>query len=253
MKAFLNKSIHVKPADLDYNQKQSVIGLLTNKILDAKRKEFISIKKFIEELDIETIVEIGMHFGTDTQDFRKMHPNARIVSFEPDPRNIKMIKKLGNDKLCELYELAVSNTNEPMDFYLSSGNSTGLLNDLLLNENDWSCSSSLKKPTNHLLKHRWVTFPNKVEVNCTKLDDFLPLKNTKIDFMWVDVQGAEDLVFSCAQETLKNTHYDYTEYSNQELYEKQLNLDGVLNLFPGFKVLYDYGGDVLLENMSFVK
>jgi FkbM family methyltransferase len=86
----------------------------------------------------------------------------------------------------------------------------------LLNENDWSCSSSLKKPTNHLLKHRWVTFPNKVEVNCTKLDDFLHLKNTKIDFMWVDVQGAEDLVFSCAQETLKNTHYVYTEYSNQE-------------------------------------
>jgi FkbM family methyltransferase len=211
----------------------------------------VDIKQVIRDLKIETFVEIGMHFGTDTVDFRKMHPNARIVSFEPDPRNIAMIKKLGNDKLCELYEFAISDTNEPMDFYLSSGNATGLLDDSILTENDWSCSSSLKRPTGHLIQHKWVTFPNKVKVNCTKLDDFTPLKNTKIDFMWVDVQGAEDLVFSCAQETLKNTHYVYTEYSNQELYEKQLNLRGVLNLFPGFKVVHDFGGDVLLENMNF--
>jgi FkbM family methyltransferase len=228
--------------------------MLSKKFLDkirGKKPNMVDIKQVIQDLKIETFVEIGMHFGTDTADFRKMHPHARIVSFEPDPRNIAMIKKLGNDKLCELYEFAISDTNEPMDFYLSSGNSTGLLNDSLLNENDWSCSSSLKKPTGHLIQHKWVTFPSKVKVNCTKLDDFVPLKNTKIDFMWVDVQGAEDLVFSCAQETLKNTHYVYTEYSNQELYEKQLNLQGVLNLFPGFKVLHDYGGDVLLENMNF--
>jgi len=209
------------------------------------------IKQIIQKLDIQVFVEIGMHFGTDTQDFRKMHPNSRIVCFEPDPRNIEMIKKLGNDKICELYELALSNTNEPMDFYLSSGKCNGLGN--LLDSNDWSCSSSLKKPTGHLSLHRWITFPTSVKVQCSKLDDFEPLKNTKIDFMWVDVQGAEDLVFSCGQETLKNTHYVYTEYCNQELYENQLNLEGILKLFPGFKVLIDYGGDVLLENTNFNK
>ena len=228
--------------------------MLSKKFLNkirGKKPIMVDIKQVIRHLKIETFVEIGMHFGTDTVEFRKMHPNARIVSFEPDPRNIAMIKKLGNDKLCELYEFAISDTNEPMDFYLSSGNATGLLDDSILTENDWSCSSSLKRPTGHLIQHKWVTFPNKVKVNCTKLDDFTPLKNTKIDFMWVDVQGAEDLVFSCAQETLKNTHYVYTEYSNQELYEKQLNLRGVLNLFPGFKVVHDFGGDVLLENMNF--
>jgi len=211
----------------------------------------MQIKQFIGNLKIDVFVEIGMHFGTDTQDFRKIHPNARIVSFEPDPRNIQMIKKLGNDKICELYELALSNTNQPMDFYLSSGSSKGLLTDPLLTQNDWSCSSSLKKPTGHLSLHKWITFPNKVVVPCCKLDDFEPLKNTRIDFMWVDVQGAEDLVFSCAQETLKNTRYVYTEYCNQQLYEGQLNLHEILKLFPGFRVLIDYGGDVLLQNMNF--
>ena len=210
----------------------------------------MNIKRFIEQLDIKVFVEIGMHFGIDTVDFRRMHPEARIVCFEPDPRNIQMIKKLGNDKICELYETAVSNTNEPMEFYMSSGNSKGRLNDALLTDNDWSCSSSLKKPTGHLSLHKWITFPNSVKVNCCKLDEFEPLKNTKIDFMWVDVQGAEDIVFSCAQETLKNTRYVYTEYCNQQLYEGQLNLQQVLGLFPNFKVLHDYGGDILLENMN---
>jgi FkbM family methyltransferase len=209
------------------------------------------IKQFIQKLDVQVFVEIGMHFGTDTLDFRRMHPNARIVSFEPDPRNIEMIKKLGNDKICELHELALSNTNEPMDFYLSSGDSRGRVPEVILQQNDWSCSSSLKKPTGHLDLHKWITFPTSVKVPCCKLDDFESLKNTKIDFMWVDVQGAEDLVFSCAQETLKNTHYVYTEYCNQQLYEGQLNLQEVLKLFPGFRVLIDYGGDVLLQNTNF--
>ena len=211
----------------------------------------MNIKQFIQDLDIKVFVEIGMHFGIDTLDFRRMHPEARIISFEPDPRNIQMIKNLGRNKICELYEIALSNTNESMDFYLSSGDSRGRVPEVILQQNDWSCSSSLKKPTGHLTLHKWITFPNKVVVPCCKLDDFEPLKNIKIDFMWVDVQGAEDLVFSCAQETLKNTRYVYTEYCNQQLYEGQLNLQEVLKLFPGFRVLIDYGGDVLLQNTNF--
>ena len=212
------------------------------------------IKHFIRQLDIQTFVEIGTHYGTDTQDFRKMFPHARIVCFEPDPRNIEMIKKLGNDKICELHELALSNTNDSQEFFLSSGDSRGRVPEVILQQNDWSCSSSLKKPTGHLDVHKWITFPKSVQVKCCKLDEFEPLKNTKIDFMWVDVQGAEDLVFSCAQETLKNTHYVYTEYCNQELYEGQLKLPQILALFGSdWKVVFDYGGDVLLQNMRFSK
>jgi FkbM family methyltransferase len=217
----------------------------------------MTIKQFIKNLDVKVFVEIGAHFCTDTQDFRKMHPQARIVCFEPDPRNIEVIKKLGNDKICELHELALSNTNEPMDFHLSSGNPLGKSTDPLTLAYDWSFSSSLKKPTGHLDQHRWITFPNTVKVQCSKLDDFEPLKNTKIDFMWVDVQGAEDLVFSCAQETLKNTHYVYTEFSDYELYEGQLNLSKLLNLFGSEWELVQgvcpaphptHGGDILLRN-----
>jgi hypothetical protein len=70
--------------------------------------------------------------------------------------------------------------------------------------------------------------------------------------MWVDVQGAEDLVFSGAKETLKNTRYVYTEYSNIELYIGQLTRDQILKLFGSdWKILHDFGGDVLLHNTDF--
>jgi hypothetical protein len=70
--------------------------------------------------------------------------------------------------------------------------------------------------------------------------------------MWVDVQGAEDIVFSGAKETLLRTHYVYTEYCNTELYKDQLTLAKLLELFgSNSKVIHDFGGDVLLENTKF--
>ncbi len=212
------------------------------------------IKQFIQQIPIRTFVEIGCHFGTDTEDFRKYHPNSRIVCFEPDPRNIQILKQRGIDKICELHPVALSNENGSASFYLSSGDSRGRVFEEILQENDWSCSSSLKKPTGHVLLHPWITFNNQVTVETKRLDDIETLKNTKIDFMWVDVQGAEDLVFSGAVETLKNTKYLYTEYSNYQLYEGQLNRDSIIQLLGNnWNIIFDYGGDILLHNSHYVE
>jgi hypothetical protein len=211
----------------------------------------MDILEFIKNTPIQTFVEIGAHFGTETEKFREMHPTARIVCFEPDPRNLDMLAKRGIDKIAEIHPHAISNVNGIQTFYLSGGDvgSVDQNIDKLLQDNDWSCSSSLKKPTGHLHLHRWVTFNNNVDVSCIRLDDFEPLKNSIIDFMWVDVQGAEDLVFSGAKDTLKRTKYVYTEYCNCQLYEAQLNLPGILNLFgPDWILVHDFGGDVLLQN-----
>lgn len=221
------------------------------KINALDTKIMVPIKEFIRTLQIDTFVEIGAHFGTDTAAFRRMHPQSRIVCFEPDPRNITIMRKTGVDKICELHEVALSNTNGEITFYQSSGDSSNLAVDDYLKEHDWSASSSLKKPTGHLDEHKWITFPTSVMVPCSRLDDIVSLHGTHIDFMWVDVQGAEDLVFAGAQETLRRTKYLYTEYCNQELYEGQLNLAQLLTLIgPQFRVLCDYGGDVLLENIT---
>jgi hypothetical protein len=87
-------------------------------------------------------------------------------------------------------------------------------------------------------------------VECRRLDDIESLKSSTVDFMWVDVQGAEDIVFSGAKDVLSRTRYVYTEYAT-DLYEGQLNRDQLLALFgPAWGVIHDFGGDILLKNTS---
>jgi FkbM family methyltransferase len=207
----------------------------------------MDIYDFIQNLDIKTFVEIGMHFGEDTKKFRIMHPNAHIIGFEPDPRNIKIIKDSDIDTICEFYPVALSNKNEEREFYMSSGTNP-LPIDHQHSINDWSSSSSLKRPTGHLDAHKWVTFPNRAIVKCVRLDDVESIKDKTIDFIWVDVQGAEDIVFSGAKNTLSRTRYVYTEYAT-DLYEGQLNREQLLALFGSdWDVVHDFGGDILLKN-----
>lgn len=207
----------------------------------------MNIYEFIRKLNPSVFVEIGVHFGEDTRRFREMLPNARIVGFEPDPRNIQMIRTSGIDTLCEFYPVALSNKNEVRPFYMSSGKVPPQGMDKQHIENDWSSSSSLKRPTGHLHVHKWITFPSTAMVECMRLDDVPSLKDTIVDFMWVDVQGAEDLVFSGAKDVLSRTRYVYTEYAT-DLYEGQLNRDQLIALFgPSWSVVHDFGGDILLH------
>jgi len=210
----------------------------------------MDIYKFIYDLNIKIFVEIGCHFGEDTRRFRKMLPLARIVGFEPDPRNIKIIRDTGIDRICEFHPIALSNKSESRQFFMSSGSVGDRVTDQQHRENDWTSSSSLKVPTGHLEEHKWITFPTFTLVQCRRLDDIETLQGAVIDFIWADVQGAEDLVFSGAKDTLTRTLFVYTEYGTN-LYEGQLNRDQLIALFgPKWSVIHDFGGDILLKNMA---
>uniref|UniRef100_A0A6C0AJY7 Methyltransferase FkbM domain-containing protein n=1 Tax=viral metagenome TaxID=1070528 RepID=A0A6C0AJY7_9ZZZZ len=210
----------------------------------------MDIYKFIYDLNIKIFVEIGCHFGEDTRRFRKMLPLARIVGFEPDPRNIKIIRDTGIDRICEFHPIALSNKSESRQFFMSSGSVGDRVTDQQHRENDWTSSSSLKVPTGHLEEHKWITFPTFTLVQCRRLDDIETLQGAVIDFIWADVQGAEDLVFSGAKDTLTRTRFVYTEYGTN-LYEGQLNRDQLIALFgPKWSVIHDFGGDILLKNMA---
>lgn len=205
----------------------------------------MDIYQFIRDLNPKVMIEIGVHFGEDTRKFRQMLPSARIVGFEPDPRNIAIIQQTGVDRICEFHPIALSDKNETRTFYMSSGKATHPTDRQHL-DNDWSSSSSLKRPTGHLVAHTWITFPKTAEVQCMRLDDVSTLKGDIVDFIWVDVQGAEDLVFSGAKDVLSRTRYVYTEYAT-DLYEGQLNRDQLIKLFgPNWRVVHDFGGDILI-------
>lgn len=212
----------------------------------------MNILSYIKTINPKILLEIGAHFGTETQTFRNLLPESEIIAFEPDPRNIKILKERGIDKICKLEEFAISNKNGNLEFYLSSGDCSHWSGDPLLNTKDWSASSSLKKPKVHLDFHKWIEFKEKIEVPAIRLDDYEPIKDKIIDFIWMDVQGAEDMVFNGAVETLKRTKYLYTEYNNQEMYEGQLNLEQTIKILgSNWEIVHIYADDILLKNRTY--
>lgn len=215
----------------------------------------MNIKQFINTNLNKNCVffEIGSHFGTDTKEFLKITNNLHC--FEPDPRNIKIFKSLNLP--VKLNEFAISDKDGMCEFYQSNGNvyesKYGPTDNELINKNDWSASSSLKKPKNHILKTPWVKFNNIIEIKTKRLDTYCKQNNiSKIDFIWMDVQGAELDIMRGMGDFIKKIHYIYTEYSDEELYENQGNKDQITKLLGiDWEVVFDFGGDILLKNKKY--
>ncbi len=205
------------------------------------------------ELNSDSIVfEIGSHMGFDTEELYKLSNHAIIHGFEPDPRNYAILMERSINNIAKLNNVAVSDVNGDTDFYLSSGvlpHPTG--NDYYDN-NDWTASSSLYKFKNHTEIYPWCKTSEVIKVKTITLDEYCKSNNIdKIDFIWMDVQGAEYLVFKGAKDILEKTKYIYTEYSNDELYEGQKNLSDMLSILPGEWLSIECEGDnVLLKNQN---
>lgn len=198
-----------------------------------------------------TVLEIGAADGGDTRHLRYTFPRARIYFFEPDPRNIYLIKKDGTDKLATLVESAIGDRDGTAEFQLSSG--APPKGHPLYGIKAWSWSSSLKRPAKHLELYPWVKFEQTAKVKVTRLDTFAAgAKLGTVDFIWADVQGAEDQLVAGGQETLARTRYLYTEFNDQELYQGQVGLEEILRRMPGkWEVAERFGAeDVLLVNRS---
>ena len=196
-----------------------------------------------------TILEIGCNDGTETNRFLDLFgKDCRVYAFEPDPRAIKRFRQRVTDRRATLFELAIADRDGIAEFFVSDGKPTAPGYESLRPEG-WDLSGSIRKPKEHLVQHPWCRFDEKITIQTQSLDNWSRLQNVKaIDFIWVDVQGAEADLIRGATESLKQTRYVYTEYSNKQLYEGQLNLRQLLKLLPDFEVVHRYVGDVLLRN-----
>jgi len=208
-------------------------------------------KQEIKELintENPTILEIGAHDGSDTNDFLQTFKFGYFYCFEPDPRCVKKHKVNVNDSRCKLFEVALSNENSKGLLYMSGGWPPDWPG-----SGDWDYSSSLKKPLNHLKMHPWCKFDKTTIVKTITLDQWT-MENVKgkiIDFIWMDVQGAEGDVIKGGLNTLRyRTKYIYTEYANDEQYEGQLNLEAILKLLSNFVLLRQIDNNVLLKNLG---
>jgi FkbM family methyltransferase len=180
----------------------------------------------------KTFLELGAHKGTDTAWMAEI-PDATLHAFEPDPRNDQVPRHN-----LTIHRAAIADRNGPGSLILSKQGWGG----------EWTYSSSIKRPKNHLQRYP-VTFGEAIDVQFVTLDAFHYQEGLDvIDLIWADIQGAEGDMIRGGLRTLGRTRYLYTEYSDDELYENQPTLSQILDLLPDFRVLELWPEDVLLEN-----
>lgn len=198
------------------------------------------IKKLINT-DNPVIFEIGCADGKDTQDFINVFQKLSIHCFEPEPKNIKIVKSTINYSDHHLFEGVISDTNGELIFNRSRTD----------NPNDLSYSGSIKKPKEHLNEWPFIKFDETIMVKSSTLDQYCEDNHIDIiDFIWADVQGAEEQLIIGGKKMLTDkVRFLYTEYSNKEYYEGQANLDRLSKLLgSSWSILKDFGTDVLFKN-----
>ena len=214
--------------------------------------------KLILDKDDPTIIEIGAHYGEDSMRFIETFPRAKVYCFEPDPRNINIFKKHITDQRIKLFEVALSNKNGHSNFYQSYQEHTSkdvpdkyswIKSDDYINKKlNASGASSLKKGYTHALK-------TPIKVKTERFDRWYHDNNIdKVDFVWLDTQGAEREVIEGMGTTIKNIKYIWMEYG-EDLYEGAMNREETL-LFMGQRGFKEvkahsdrgYRGDVLCLN-----
>ncbi len=145
--------------------------------LDSLR---ISIYKSYEELETKlvkdivkngnVVVDIGANIGYYTLLFAKLvGEKGKVFAFEPEPNNFDLLKKnieINGYKNINLINKAVSNKSGKIKLYLNDVNT--------------SCHSLIAENPNNQY----------IEIDSIKLDDFFEI-NQKIDFIKIDVEGAE--------------------------------------------------------------
>jgi len=196
--------------------------------------------------DDPIIVEVGANCGQTTLEILEAMPNATIYAFEPDQRAIAKFRSVIKHPHVHLYECAIGAKNGTISFNQSSG-----AEDQPGYGEGWDQSGSIRRPKGHLTQYPWVKFEEQITVPIMTLDTWSEQhKVAKADFVWADVQGAESDLVQGGARFLSASRYFYTEYSNDECYEGQISLPGLLEMLPNFELILRFEMDALLRNTS---
>jgi FkbM family methyltransferase len=227
----------------------------------AKKDHLLSLcKDSSQEL---TFFDIGACEGESAIDYKSKFPKAHIHLFEPLPDNMVLIKKhIQESGFTGLYpnETCLSDKEGLAEFFVSSGSpSNSELKDYT--ELDyWNKSSSLLAPGSIEEHYKWLEFKKKIQVSTTTLDLYCKEKKISgIDFIHMDVQGAELMVLNGAAAHMSTIDLIWMEVSSLDIYKDQplkKEVNDYMKRFGFFKAL-DIGdhvtGDELWIRKAYMK
>jgi len=229
-----NKAVSTIFNYLKSNLKSDFVEIDGNKLfLDKNDSLSLSINGIYEEFETnivkkeitsgDVVIDIGANIGYYTLIFAKLVGNGgKVFAFEPDPTNFELLKKnveINGFKNVILEQKALSNNPGKMMLSLNKENTAG-----------------------HHLNFKNDFVSNSVEVDVLSLDEYFSNDNTTINFIKMDVEGAESNVIRGMTNILKNSKSlkMIVEYNPIAINQIGLDPENYLNLLieNGF-LLYD--------------
>lgn len=205
-----------------------------------------------------TIFDIGSCEGEDSIRYSRMYPNSKIYSFEPLSKNFMKAEK-NLSKYCvenvNMIQEALCEKKGEANFHVSSGHPN-----YIERTEDWDYgnkSSSLLPPTEQIPD--WMQFTEELVITNTLLNFCTESDIHEIDFVHMDVQGAEKLVLLGAGDMLSNIKMIWLEVGTVELYKNQPLKDDMVAFLEesGFSVIKDAClsafGDILVIKKELLK
>jgi 2-O-methyltransferase len=199
--------------------------------------------------------EIGACDGYHSKIFLNMIKDKKLPFsyhiFEPCSELCDVIRKnVANDQNVIINNLAIGGSDGVIDFYKTEN---WKVSGTSVQGGGYYGSSSIRKPKGVFDAWKDMSFST-TKTNITTFDSYIEkhsLQNETIDFMWVDIQGAEVDMINGGKKYLKNAKYIFTEYCDSELYEGEIGLNQICEMLKeNFVMEKDFGGDVLLKNIN---
>ncbi len=169
------------------------------------------VKKEVNRGDV--VIDIGANIGYYTLIFAKLvGEKGKVFAFEPDPTNFQLLKKnveINGFHNVILEQKALSDNSGKMMLSLNDKNTAG-----------------------HYLNFENQDTTNSVEVDILSLDEYFLNKNIDINFIKMDVEGAESNVIKGMPNILKNSKdlKMIVEYNPTAIHHLGLNPENYLNL-----------------------
>lgn len=203
-----------------------------------------AIKKYLFASRNPCVVELGAHRGEDEGWIRQcFHDAVRYVMVEPDIHNALRIIEQGIHPSRHVVVAAITSQDGDVDFHASlDGNS------------DMRGSGSIRAPLRHTELFPHIQFPETMKVPGLTLDTLFHREwLSKIDLLWVDIQGAERDMIEGGSKALSHTRYLFIETETSELYAGMALKTELIGLLPGWELIEEFEDNCLLHNPNFVE
>jgi FkbM family methyltransferase len=170
----------------------------------------------------EVIFDVGARDCKQSVEFAKQYPGARIFSFECNPQTLPICRReIASYPQIVLTEKAVNAHDGTCTFFPINPTKT---------ITSWADgnpgASSLFRSNGTYTIERYVQ--DEITLPCTKLSTVMKEHGlTKVDCIWMDLQGAELIALQSLEEFLSTVQYIYTEVSHRPIYSGQVMFNDI--------------------------